>query len=37
MPDYRRVRYPGGVYFFTVTLLQRAGNELLMRKIDPAV
>ncbi len=34
MPDYRRVYYPGGTYFFTVNLLQRAGNTLLTQHID---
>jgi len=34
MPDYRRVLHPGGTYFFTVNLLQRYGNDLLIREID---
>jgi putative transposase len=34
MPDYRRVWTPGGTYFFTVNLLQRHGNDLLVRHID---
>lgn len=34
MPDYRRARHPGGTYFFTVNLLQRQGNDLLVRHID---
>ena len=34
MPDYRRARYPGGTYFFTVNLLQRRGNDLLIRHIN---
>jgi putative transposase len=34
MPDYRRVWHPGGTYFFTVNLLQRQGNDLLIRHID---
>ena len=34
MPDYRRVWHPGGTYFFTVNLLQRQGNDLLVRHID---
>ena len=34
MPDYRRVRHPGGRYFFTVSLLQRHGNDLLTRYVD---
>jgi len=34
MPNYRRVFTPGGTYFFTVTLLERNGNDLLIRHID---
>uniref|UniRef100_UPI0009EA200A REP-associated tyrosine transposase n=1 Tax=Marinobacterium profundum TaxID=1714300 RepID=UPI0009EA200A len=34
MPPYRRLWRPGGCYFFTVTLLQRRGNDLLTRHID---
>lgn len=34
MPNYRRLWCPGGTYFFTVNLLQRQGNDLLMRHID---
>lgn len=34
MPNYRRVYHAGGVYFFTVNLLQRRGNDLLIRHID---
>jgi len=34
MPDYRRMRIPGGTYFFTVNLLERYPNELLVRHID---
>jgi putative transposase len=34
MPDYRRAWCPGGTYFFTITLLHRAGNDLLVRHID---
>ena len=34
MPDYRRVYHPGGTYFFTVNLLQRTGNDLLVCHID---
>lgn len=34
MPEYRRVRHPGGLHFFTVTLLRRSGNDLLTRHID---
>jgi putative transposase len=32
--DYRGVRTNGGTYFFTVTLLERKGNDLLTRHID---
>ena len=34
MPDYLRYRLPGGTYFFTVNLLQRYPNDLLVRHID---
>lgn len=34
MPNYRRLWYPGGTYFFTVTLLERHNNDLLVRHID---
>ncbi len=34
MPDYRRAWHPGGIYFFTVNLLQRQGSDLLIRHID---
>ena len=34
MPNYQRVYQPGGTYFFTVNLLERAGNDLLTRQID---
>ena len=34
MPDYRRYRVPGGTYFFTVNLLERHSNDLLIRHID---
>ncbi|AKH37408.1 REP-associated tyrosine transposase [Nitrosomonas communis] len=34
MPDYRRLWHPGGTYFFTVNLLRRHGNPLLIRHID---
>ena len=34
MPDYRRYRLPGGTYFFTVNLLQRYPNDLLVRHVD---
>ena len=32
--DYRRVWHQGGTYFFTVNLLQRKGNDLLVRHIQ---
>jgi putative transposase len=34
MPDYRRLRIPGGTYFFTVNLLERYPNDLLVRHVD---
>lgn len=34
MSDYRRAWLAGGTYFFTVTLLQRRGNDLLTRHVD---
>ena len=34
MPRYRRLWQPGGCYFFTVTLLQRGRNDLLIRHVD---
>ncbi len=34
MPDYRRYRIAGGCYFFTVNLLERSLNDLLVRHID---
>jgi len=34
MPNYRRTWHPGGTYFFTVNLLQRDNNDLLIQKID---
>lgn len=34
MPNYRRAWHPGGTYFFTVNLLQRHSNDLLIQKID---
>jgi putative transposase len=34
MPDYRRYRIPGGTFFFTVNLLERNPNDLLVRHID---
>lgn len=32
--DYRRAWHPGGTYFFTVNLLQRRGNDLLIHHIE---
>ncbi len=34
MPNYRRTWCPGGTYFFTVNLLQRQDNDLLVRHIE---
>jgi putative transposase len=34
MPNYRRAWCPGGTYFFTVNLLERRGNDLLIRHIE---
>jgi len=34
MPNYRRTQHPGGCYFFTVNLLQRYPNRLLVDHID---
>ena len=34
MPDLHRCRVPGGCYFFTVNLLERHGNALLVARID---
>ncbi len=34
MPNYRRARHPGGTYFFTVNLLARGKNDLLIRHIE---
>lgn len=34
IPDYRRLRVPGGCYFFTVALRKRRGNDLLTHRID---
>jgi len=34
MPDYRRNRIQGGCYFFTVNLLERHNNNLLIDRID---
>ncbi len=34
MSNYHRYRIPGGTYFFTVNLLERHHNDLLIRHID---
>ncbi|WP_221064727.1 REP-associated tyrosine transposase [Methylomagnum ishizawai] len=34
MSNYRRAFIPGGTWFFTVNLLQRRGNNLLVSEID---
>ena len=34
MPNYRHAFIPGGTYFFTVNLLQRHDNNLLVREIN---
>ena len=34
MSEYRRFRVPGGTYFFTINLLRRCGNTLLVDCID---
>lgn len=34
MPNYRRLWVPGGNWFFTVNLLERRENNLLVREID---
>jgi REP element-mobilizing transposase RayT len=34
MPDYIRSWRPGGTFFFTVNLLERRGNDLLVRHIE---
>ena len=34
MPNYRRNRMAGGCYFFTVNLLERYPNDILIRHID---
>lgn len=34
MPNCRRAFIPGGTWFFTVNLLQRHGNDLLIREIN---
>jgi putative transposase len=32
--EYRRAWQPGGTYFFTINLLRRSGNDLLVRHAD---
>ena len=34
MPNYRRTRVKGGCYFFTINLLERYQNQLLVQHID---
>ena len=34
MPNYRRALVPGASWFFTVNLLERRGNDLLVRQVD---
>ena len=34
MPNYRRAWRLGGTWFFTVNLLERHGNDLLIRHVD---
>jgi putative transposase len=34
MPNYRRATVAGASYFFTVNLLERHGNDLLVRRVD---
>jgi len=34
MPNYRRTFIPGGTWFFTVNLLERKNNDLLIREVD---
>jgi putative transposase len=34
MPNYRRAFIPGGTYFFTVNLLERRSNDLVVRHIS---
>ena len=34
MPNYRRAFIAGGTYFFTVNLLQRHDNNLLVREVS---
>jgi putative transposase len=34
MPNYRRAFVPGVTWFFTVNLLERKNNDLLIREVD---
>ena len=34
MPNYRRAFIPGGTWLFTINLLQRHNNDLLIREIE---
>ncbi|MGL6435231.1 hypothetical protein [Aeromonas caviae] len=34
MANWRRAWWPGGTWFFTVNLLERRNNRLLMEQID---
>ena len=34
MPNYKRAFIPGGTWFFTVNLLERGNNDLLVREVD---
>ena len=34
MPNYRRFNCPGGTWFFTINLLNRKNNDMLVRHID---
>ena len=34
MPNYRRAFVKGGTWFFTVNLLQRTNNDLLIENIE---
>ncbi|WP_429210821.1 hypothetical protein [Aeromonas veronii] len=34
MANWRRVWWPGGTWFFTVNLLERRNNRLLVEQID---
>ncbi len=34
MPNYRRAKIPGAIWFFTVNLLERRDNNLLIEEIS---